>query len=237
MARAALGALAVVVATAAGCGSSKPPPVQLKGGTDAAGGKAIVLSTSTDKKLASFQAIALRGISADPDGASFDKAGYVDNQRCVATACEWTVVPAKAGTYEYKAFLVDLRDNKAAGASDAVKVDWAAPARPKAIKLFVNGKTPPRTPLEDDEYHDFPAGPMQVVAKWTTDARDTGYYVKISNADEGRVYARCSTGTSCQVPVTVPLGANEELSWQVELLTTQGNKVASGFKVCLEGEA
>src|SRR5262249_34728773 len=158
------------------------------------------------KKLASEKggvyAVELRGINADSGGASFDDAEYVAKTRCVASPCEWTVVPAKASTYEFKAFLIDLRNNKPEGESHGVKLDWAAPPRPEEIELLVNGRTPPSTPLEGDDYSDFPHGPMQVLAKWTTDARDTGYYVKISAGD--RVYAQCSTGTSCPVPEKVP---------------------------------
>jgi hypothetical protein len=235
MARASLAAMAVV-AVAAGCGSSKPPPVQLEGGTESTGGKAIVLTASTDKKLASqlhgVYAVELRGIDKGTSGASFDKPAYVDKTRCVLSPCEWTLAPAKASTYEYKAFLVDLRNGTDAGESDSVKLDWPAPPRPEAIKLFVNGKTPPTTPLTGEDYSKFPAGPQQVEAKWTTDASDTGYYVKISVGD--KVYAHCSTGTSCPVPGNVPLAKNDLMSWMVQLLTTKGDKVADGFKVCLD---
>ena len=235
-ARASLAALAVVVAVAAGCGSSKPPPVQLEGGTESTGGKAIVLSASTDKPLASqlhgVYAVELRGIDKGTSGASFDKPSYVDKTRCVLSPCEWTLAPAKASTYEFKAFLVDLSNGTDAGESDSVKLDWSAPPRPEAIKLFVNGKTPPTTPLTGEDYSKFPAGPQQVEAKWTTDASDTGYYVMISVGD--KVYAHCSTGTSCPVPGDVPLAKNDLMSWTVQLLTTKGDKVADGFKVCLD---
>ena len=221
---------------AAGCGSSKPS-VQLEGGTDAAGGKALVFSASTKEKLASEKggvyAIELRGIDANADGASFDKPKYVEKTRCVANPCEWTIVPAKASTYQFKAFLIDLTNNKTSGESDGVKLDWAAPPRPQAIMLHVNGKTPPSVPLDGENYSNFPHGPMQVEATWTTDARDTGYYVKISAND--KVYATCTSGTTCRVPEQVPLAVNDEFSWTVQLLTTKGNKVAGGFKVCLEG--
>ena len=148
----------------------------------------------------------LRGINSDSDDGSFDQPGYVSETRCILSPCEWTVVPAKASTYEFKAFLIDPRNDKVGGESDSVKLDWAAPPRPQAIKLFVNGETPPTTPLTDDDYSKFPAGPLQVEAKWTTDASGTGYYVKISA--DNRVYARCSTGTSCRVPGKVPLADN-----------------------------
>jgi hypothetical protein len=108
---ASLAAPAVVVAVAAGCGSSKPP-VQLEGDTNAAGGKALVLRATTKKRLAletgGLYALELRGIDADSANASFDKPEYVE-QRCVSQPCEWTVVPAKAANYDFKAFLIDLQ--------------------------------------------------------------------------------------------------------------------------------
>jgi hypothetical protein len=239
MARASLAAIAVVAATASSCGSGKPPPVQLEGGTAATGGKAIVLDASTEEKLASQQggvyAVELRGIDKGAGDASFDRPGYVDKTRCVASPCTWTVVPAKASTYEYKAFLVDLRNGSDAGASDPVRLDWTAPPRPEAIRLFVNGKTPPTTPLTGEDYSKFPAGPLHVEAKWQTDAGRTGYYVQLSIGN--KVYAKCSTGTSCPVPEEVPLAADDLMSWTVQLLTSKGDKVADGFKVCLDSSA
>ncbi|HEX4323676.1 MAG TPA: hypothetical protein VHZ77_03485, partial [Gaiellaceae bacterium] len=76
-------------------------------------------------------------------------------------------------------------------------------------------------------------GPMQAEARWTTDASGTGYYVTISIGN--KVYARCSTGTTCPVPQKLPLGVGDEVSWTLQLMTTKGKKVADGFKVCLEG--
>src|SRR5262249_10766121 len=162
----------------------------------------LVLRATTDKRLAletgGLYALELRGIDTDSDNASFDKPEFLE-QRCVAQPCEWTVVPAKAANYDFKAFLIDLRGNKAAGESNAVKRDGTAPPGPQATGLSVNGKAPPKTPMGADDYSDFPAGPMSVEAKWKTDAGPTGYYVKISTDD--KVYARCFTGTSCRVPV------------------------------------
>lgn len=229
----------VVAAVTAGCGGSGKPPVQLTLSTTSTGGKALVFTATEDKKGASqkglFGALELRGIDKGAAGASFDHASYIDPNRCLGgTSCEWTVAPDKAGKYEYKVFLLDYVHNKIAGESNGVSVSWAAPPRPQAIKLFVNGKTPPTTPLQGDNYVDFPAGPMQVEAKWTTDARNTGYYVQISVDD--KVYARCAAGTTCRVPKKVPLGANEEISWTLELLTTRGDMVTGGFKVCLNGK-
>ncbi len=97
--------------------------------------------------------------------------------------------------------------DKTAGESNAVKLNWAAPPHPQSITLSVNGKTPPSVPLSGDHYSEFPAGPMQVEATWNTDARDTGYYVTIAIDD--KVYARCSSGTSCSVPKQVPPPAGQ----------------------------
>jgi hypothetical protein len=36
------------------------------------------------------------------------------------------------------------------------------------------------------------------------------------------------------VPGNVPLAKNDLMSWTVQLLTTKGDKVADGFKVCLD---
>lgn len=49
-------------------------------------------------------------------------------------------------TYEYQAVLLDLVHNKTAGESNVVNASWEAPPRPRAITLFVNGKTPPSVP-------------------------------------------------------------------------------------------
>lgn len=39
------------------------------------------------------------------------------------------------------------------------------------------------------------------------------------------------------VPKQVGLSAGQEVSWVVQLMTSQGNKVAGGFKTCLKGVA
>ena len=242
----ALGASFVALAlvgTASSCGSSKSgsskPGVELAGDTKATGGKALFFTASTDEKLAQaggLYAVELRGIDLKrPRRATFDQADYVDRHRCDAKPCEWTISPTAASTYEFRAFLIDLRSNKSAGQSAPVEVDWAAAPRPHALKLLVNGKSPPTTPLDGEDYSDMAAGRMQAEARWVTDARGTGYYLTISIGD--RVYARCTTGTSCRVPAKPKLGVDQEVSWTVKLLTTQGNKVVTGFKVCLAGSA
>jgi len=226
----------VLVVVAAGCGSGTAP-VELAGGTQATAGKAVSFTASTTKKLGSQKggvyAVELRGIDKRDEHASFDRPEYVNKQRCIARPCAWIVLPGKASSYEFQAFLIDLRSNKPAGHSRSVKIDWAAPPRPHALRLFVNGKLPPTTPLDGEDYSDFPKGPMRLQARWATDARGTGYYLKISIGDH--VYARCTTGTSCRVRDTVQLPADTEISWVVQLLTTHGNQIVDGFKVCLTG--
>lgn len=129
--------------------------------------------------------------------------------------------------------MLDLIHDKTADESNAVKLNWDAPPHPHSITLSVNGKTPPSVSLSADHYSDFVAGPMQVQANWKGDAAGAGYYVTI--AVDNKVYAKCSTGTSCTVPHSVPLPVGEEISWVVQLNTTNGNKVAGGFKTCLKG--
>jgi len=237
-------ALALVV-TASGCGSSKPESskpessVQLASDTQATGGKALLFTASTGKKLSEaggLYAVELRGVDLKrPQRATFARPDYVDRHRCVEKPCEWTVIPKAASTYEFRAFLIDLRNNKSTGESRPVQVAWKAPSRPHALKLLVNGKIPPTTPLDGEDYSDMRAGRMNVEARWATDARATGYYMTISIGD--RVYARCSTGTSCLVPTKLKLVVDQEVSWTVKLLTTRGDKVVGGFKVCLAGRA
>ena len=89
-----------------------------------------------------------------------------------------------------------------------------------------------------DNYHDFATGAMRVEARWTGDVRPAGYYVVISMLEpKERDYVTCSVGTSCVVPAKVPLLVNEEMSWSVRMLTKNGNKLVSGFRVCLTGRA
>jgi hypothetical protein len=224
-----------LVLTATGCGSSEPS-VELKGGTQATGGKALVFTASTDEKLAiaggKYQ-LELRGV----DLKRHDRPDYRDKHVCAGPPCEWTVVPDTASTYEFRAFLVDFQSGKSAGQSQPVQLVWAAPPAPRGLKLLINGKRLPTTPLEGgtDDYLKIPAGKVQVEAKWTTEARGTGYYVLISAGN--RDYARCSTGTSCRVPAKAPLLDGQEVSWVAKILTTRGDKLVTGFKVCLEGSA
>ncbi len=109
--------------------------------------------------------------------------------------------------------------------------------RPHALKLLINGK---RWPLESltgaDNYVGIPAGKLRVEARWTSDARGTGYYVKISMGEPlARELVRCTRGTTCVVPTRVPIKVNQEVTFTVKVLKTRGDRVVAGFRACLDG--
>ena len=203
----------------------------------------MVFTATTDEELAQVKvgsnlALELRGINlSSTPRATYDRADYVDRSRCAAEPCEWTVAPNAAATYEFRAFLVDIRNGKLAGdRSEPVEVVWDAPPRPRALKLLVNGKRQPITPLDTgtDEYKDIAAGKLQVEAVWAGDVSGTGYEVAITNS-QPPVDETCSTGTSCRVPKQVPILDTQEMTFVVKVQTTRGKKVVTGFKVCLKG--
>jgi hypothetical protein len=110
--------------------------VQLAVGTKSTGGQALVFRASAVKAIASHRgglyALELHGIDA-----SLDPAPFIDQDRCVGGhTCEWTVVPDKAGGYEYRAFLLDYAHHTAVGESNTVRVRWPAPPRRKAIAFL-----------------------------------------------------------------------------------------------------
>jgi len=98
----------------------------------------------------------------DVEGASratFGNADLVHPDRCVLQPCAWTVLPEKASTYAFKTFLIDLNTHKQAAQSRAVRAAWAPTPRPHDIKVFINGKDLPLTPLDGgDEYLPNPGG-------------------------------------------------------------------------------
>jgi hypothetical protein len=113
----------------------------------------------------------------------------------------------------------------------------AAPKRPYAIKLLVNGKPYKLVPLSgSDVYIPIRPGRLRVEARWTGDLAGTGYYVRIGASEslEG-VLGRCFSGTSCVVTKPVPLGAGQELSLTAKILVLKNAKVVEGGRVCLEG--
>jgi hypothetical protein len=240
--RAAAFLIGLTFVLASGCGSSSPSVV-LQGGSEATGGKALVFTATTDEELAQVKVgsnlgLELRGINlSDTPRATYDRADYVDKTRCAAEPCEWTLAPNTAGTYEFRAFVVDIRNGKSAGgSSEPVEVVWEAPPRPRALMLLVNGKRQPITPLDTgtDEYMDIPVGKLQVEAVWKGDASGTGYEVAITNS-QPPVDESCSTGTSCRVPTKVPILDTQEMTFVVKVQTTRGQKLVQGFKVCLKG--
>jgi hypothetical protein len=112
--------------------------------------------------------------------------------------------------------------------------------RPHNLKLLFNGKRLAMTSLTSstDNYVSVPDRRLRVEARWTTDARGTGYRVVISTTEpQLRQYASCSTGTSCIVSKRVALLAGQEMSWSVTILKIRGNNLVGGFKVCLIGRA
>ena len=104
--------------------------------------------------------------------------------------------------------------------------------KPNGLMLLINGKRQATTPLNgSDKYVHISPGNLRVEARWTTNARNTGYHVAISTST--RVYRRCFVGTSCLLPAKVFIGPNQELTWTVKLLKTKTLAVAGGFRVCL----
>jgi hypothetical protein len=233
----------MVAGTLTSCGSSGLS-VELEDSSQATGGKALLFKASTDAKLSGttggYFGVELRGIDVTrAERATYDRPDYRNKTLCFAPPCEWTVVPDAAGKYEFRAFLIDQRNKKSAAKSGPVEVEWAAPPQPHALELLINGKSMPIQSFDgDDEYIPIRAGKLRLEGRWTTDARGTGYQVAIS-ADEpdNHVYARCSTGTSCVVPVEVPIRVDQELTWEIKVLTKRGGKLVAGGRVCLSGQA
>ncbi len=110
--------------------------------------------------------------------------------------------------------------------------------RPHALKLLINGKTWPITQFNGlDRYTPIPAGRLRVEARWTTDARGTGYYVVISTTEPvKRNFRTCFAGTSCLVRQSVSILPGQEMSWTVKIMTVKGQRLVGGFMVCLDGK-
>jgi hypothetical protein len=253
-----LGALFLALAiTSSGCASDDPevepetastteaaaPTVELQDlTTEVTGGKALHFTASTGAKLSGEGgrfAVELSGVDLAGGHHPMPGASDLAMLGCVVTPCEWTVVPDDAGTYEFQAFLINLDTQKSTAKSAALQAVWKAPPRPDDFKLLINGKNMPLVPLDGvDEYLDTPVGKLQVEARWTTDAEGTGYYVVVSTTvPEKRDHASCTTGTSCPVPAKVPIKDGQEMTWEVKVMTTRGDKVATALRVCLIGRA
>jgi hypothetical protein len=79
---------------------------------------------------------------------------------------------------------------------------------------------------------------MKVQAQWTGNATRSGYVVRIRTTEpKNRVYARCSTGTTCAVSQRVPARLDDEWSWVLEVVTVHGQRVVAGFQVCASSGA
>jgi hypothetical protein len=116
----------------------------------------------------------------------------------------------------------------------------ATPPRPHALQVFINGKRQKTSRLVGgaDNYVPIAARTLHVVARWRTNARGTGYHVRISTSEPRvRTYALCFRGTSCRVAKAVPIGAEDEMSWEVRVVRTRGKLVVAGVKVCLVGSS
>ena len=235
----ALSALPLLAVALAGCGGgSSSSAVELENHTASTGGKALVLTASTDEKLVqqgSNLVLALKGIDTEKPGASYEQPDYTAQAQCTASPCEWTVVPDKASTYEFKAYVVDAESQEESGSSDPVAAEWTAPARPEDFTFLINGKSYPLTPVAEgiDEYLPVPTGAMQVKATWNGDAAGTGYSIVLTNGRQ--VNETCSTGTSCAVPQDVPIDSEQEMNWHLQVVTAQGGKPVEAFQVCLIG--
>ena len=80
-------------------------------------------------------------------------------------------------------------------------------------------------------------GKVNVVARWRTNARGTGYRVVVATTEPvEQTYAACSAGRSCRVSkATISPGL--EMTWKVTIVKTRGNRVVGGLLVCLVGRS
>jgi hypothetical protein len=158
----------------------------------------------------------------------------------VGITVAWAVALAPAVTPSDGALLAPGADSRGTSALRSTAARGVtSPPRPHGLKLFINGRRYATTPLSgSDNYVDIAPGSLKVVARWLTDARGTGYHVVISTTEPVvRTYASCSTGTSCRVTKPVRIRPNQEMSWEVRIVKTRGNRLVAGFKVCLDGRS
>jgi hypothetical protein len=111
----------------------------------------------------------------------------------------------------------------------------SATARPHAIKLLINGKSWPLDLLTGgDAYDPVRARTLRVEARWTPNARGTGYYVVVSTAEPlAKVLARCTTGTSCLVPKRLSILVGQEMTLNVKVIRASTKKVVTAYKACI----
>lgn len=114
----------------------------------------------------------------------------------------------------------------------------AAAAKPSNFKIAVNGRilTSAQLNASAETYFPLKPGRMQVAVRWANDLRGTGYSVVIVNSAK-TASRRCTTGTSCIVSASKPLGVGNEVSWSIQIKRSPGNKLLSEKVVCLIGKA
>ena len=110
---------------------------------------------------------------------------------------------------------------------------------PPNVKLFINGKRYIGGPLPNglEVYVPIKRGTLNVVAKWPTTLRGTGYQIEIATVEPvERVRETCRTGTSCRVKPSLRIRSGMEMSWKVTIYSKSGFPVG-GFVVCLVGRS
>jgi hypothetical protein len=219
------------------------PRVTLRGGGHAASGRALTYTATTSAQLNGAGeefALELRGIRlAEVPRATYEDPDYTGD-RCRANPCRWSLIRG-GEAYEFRAFLLDLKNGgKTIMRSPPVRSTWALPKAPDAVQLLINHRQWPIEPLDGagpDEYLDIATGALSVQAKWKNELKGSGFLIVISTSEPAdRDFARCSTGTSCEVSKRVAIKDGQEMSWNVKILTS-AKKLVSGFKVCLIGRA
>ena len=109
-------------------------------------------------------------------------------------------------------------------------------ARPTKFKVIINGKalTASQMTAAADAYVPTRAGRVKIVATWTNDVHNSGYYVLVSDmrSSERR---RCTVGTSCSVTSARPLARTAEMAYAIRVVQVRGHRVISTRTVCLIG--
>jgi len=232
--------VALASALAAAPALAASPTVSLRGGGQVSAGKSLAFGAATNATLGARYVVELRGVDLKRNPrSSFVQPDYRDPRTCKAQPCRWNVTSQVPIDYEFRAFVVDPRNGAASATSAGVRGTWAGGPQPHAFQFFVNGKRMKVNPSGGvDVYLPVPAGRLRVEARWTTDARSTPYSVVLSMTEPQKAtYATCTAGTSCRVPKLVPIGKDQEMSWQIAVVTKNGRQVATAYQVCLVGRA
>ena len=107
LAGAALAALAAV--SAPGRADSLAVTVALQANGPVTAGNPITFTAATNAALGSRLGLELRGIDLGKAARSYSRPDYLDKRRCTTHPCKWSVTAGGAATFEFRAFLVDLR--------------------------------------------------------------------------------------------------------------------------------